>query len=181
MLDSSVDILAGVMAAADPATAKAATSRLQSISAGDAGSSFDAQLAEAAQPARVPHVARTVEKLTPEKEFEALFVQQMVSELFSGTDEVFGGGFSGDMWKSMMSETLAKELVAKQDFGISDLIKTNLVRISEEEVAGLSGINDLSKGLPDTKQDAFVSRERDSMLREFLSDILDLPGKAQWG
>lgn len=60
--------------------------------------------------------------LTPAKKFEAMVMSQMVTEIMPKDSEYFGDGFSGDVWRSMMSEQIAELIVKSADFGIAELV-----------------------------------------------------------
>ncbi|WP_054000296.1 rod-binding protein [Ahrensia marina] len=60
--------------------------------------------------------------LSPAKEFEAMVMSQMVADIMPKDSEYFGDGFSGDVWRSMMSDQIAQLMVKSADFGIAELI-----------------------------------------------------------
>lgn len=61
-------------------------------------------------------------ELSAPKKFEAMVMSQMVSGIMPKDSEYFGEGFSGDMWRSMMSEQIAEMMVKSADFGIAEMV-----------------------------------------------------------
>ncbi|MEM5502508.1 MULTISPECIES: rod-binding protein [Ahrensia] len=60
--------------------------------------------------------------LSPAKKFEAMVMSQMVADIMPKDSEYFGDGFSGDVWRSMMSDQIAQLMVKSADFGIAELV-----------------------------------------------------------
>ncbi len=70
---------------------------------------------------RAPHVQKTADAA---QKFEAFVLQTFIQEMMPETQEsVFGGGISGDFWKSMMSEKIAEQVAARGGLGIAETIR----------------------------------------------------------
>lgn len=63
------------------------------------------------------------------KEFEAVFISQMLAPMFEGieTDPVFGGGQGEEMFRSMMVEEYGKMLAERGGVGLQAAIKEKLL------------------------------------------------------
>lgn len=99
----ATDIVADVMRAATPERLQAAQARLRSLAAGGA---------EAA--------ARSEASPSVGQKFEAMvlgtFFQNMLPD---EADSVFGGGLSGDMWKSILAQHLGEAVAARGGIGVA--------------------------------------------------------------
>ena len=67
------------------------------------------------------------------KDFEAVFIAQMMSEMFSGEEltEYFGGGTAGDIYKSLMMNEYGKAIANSGGIGIAKQIKEELLKLQE--------------------------------------------------
>lgn len=65
------------------------------------------------------------------KEFEAVFIAQMLAPLFSSieTPAIAGGGKSEEFFKSMLQDSYAKAMAERGGFGIADHVKSSLIDI----------------------------------------------------
>lgn len=65
------------------------------------------------------------------KEFEAVFVAQMLAPLFASVDTpaIVGGGKSEDFFKSLLQEQYAKAVAERGGFGIAASVKAALLDI----------------------------------------------------
>lgn len=68
------------------------------------------------------------------KEFEAVFVSQMMTHMFEGikTDGMFGGGHAEEMFKSLMVDEYGKLVAARGGLGVTEMMMQNL--IAQQEV-----------------------------------------------
>lgn len=66
-------------------------------------------------------------------DFEALFISQMLSHMFSDTlgDDFFGSSESADAYRSLMVEQYGKQITAKGGIGIADYVKKELLKLQE--------------------------------------------------
>lgn len=142
------DIVLDVSRAASPARQASAVARLEpgrdaatvvrssephipnwSVVVSRAASELDAPVqskpaSEAAVPqTSVSHVARGESKKTPAMQFEAFVLQTFVEAMLpKEADGVFGGGTSGDIWRSMLAEHMAAEIARGGGLGIATMI-----------------------------------------------------------
>lgn len=65
------------------------------------------------------------------REFEAVFIAQMLAPLFSSveTPAIAGGGKSEDFFKSLMQDAYAKAMAERGGFGLADHVKSALIDI----------------------------------------------------
>jgi Rod binding domain-containing protein len=63
------------------------------------------------------------------QEFEAVFLQNMLSIMFQGieTDEYFGGGAAEDTFRSMQIEQYSKHIASQGGIGLASFIKQALI------------------------------------------------------
>ena len=75
-------------------------------------------------PAKAAHVA---------KEYESVFISQFLSSMFSGikTDGPFGGGAGEEMFRSLMTEAMGKQVAKAGGIGISDMVQKQLLELQE--------------------------------------------------
>jgi peptidoglycan hydrolase FlgJ len=67
------------------------------------------------------------------KEFEAVFIGQMVSTMFEGvkSDGPFGGGYGETVFRSLMIEQYSKTIAEQGGFGLADQVKREILRLQE--------------------------------------------------
>lgn len=65
------------------------------------------------------------------KDFEAVFIAQMLAPLFSSieTPEIAGGGKSEEFFKSLLQESYAKAMAERGGFGLADHVKSSLINL----------------------------------------------------
>lgn len=104
------------------------TGTLDSITS---GALFNAQLPQ------TPNVnAKTrAEARQAAEEFEALFVQQMVEQMWAGieTDGEFGGGNGEKIFRSLLHEEYSSKIVATGGLGIADNVYREILKMQEIE------------------------------------------------
>ena len=63
--------------------------------------------------------------------FEAQFLSQMLGQMFEGiaTDGPFGGGFGEGMWRSMMTDAMAKKMTQAGGIGVSDTVQREMLKM----------------------------------------------------
>jgi len=93
---------------------------------------FDATLAtksptptSAAELAKRGHTHETAVK------FEASFLSTMLQTMFQnvGASAPFGGGAGEDMWKSFLSEAMAKQMAKRGGIGISRSVEREMLKL----------------------------------------------------
>lgn len=74
------------------------------------------------------------------KEFEAVFIAQMIAPLFNSveTPAIAGGGKSEEFFKSLMQEAYAKAMAERGGFGIAAQIKSALIELQSADHAAVS-------------------------------------------
>ena len=67
------------------------------------------------------------------KDFEAVFINQMLSTMFEGvkTDGPLGGGPAEGMFRSMMIDQYSKTIAGQGGFGLADQVKREILRLQE--------------------------------------------------
>ena len=65
------------------------------------------------------------------KEFEATFLSSMMQNMFSGltTSAPFGGGPGEDIWKSFMSDAMAKQMSKAGGIGLSGAVAREMLKL----------------------------------------------------
>lgn len=67
------------------------------------------------------------------KEFEAVFLSQMLTQMFAGikTDGMFGGGYAEQMYRDLMIGEYGKEIARAGGLGIADAVKAFMISAQE--------------------------------------------------
>lgn len=67
------------------------------------------------------------------KEYEAVFVQEMMSHMFKGirTDGLMGGGNSEEIFRSMLIKEYAKGITERGGLGLSPALQAEMIRLQE--------------------------------------------------
>ena len=68
------------------------------------------------------------------KDFEAVFIAQMLAPLFSSveTPSIAGGGKSEEFFKTLMQDAYAKAMADRGGFGVADHVKSALIKLQGE-------------------------------------------------
>ncbi|HEU5046974.1 MAG TPA: rod-binding protein [Rickettsiales bacterium] len=98
----------------------------------DTASSGNAKLADTAAAnggARVP----TSQIDAVSQDFEAVFLSQMMGAMFSGDEltDFFGGGSTGEIYKSFLMDAYGKSLSKAGGIGIAEQVKKELLKLQE--------------------------------------------------
>lgn len=129
------DLVLDVARAADPARATAVVQKLNAIAAnaptdmtaGDFAAALE-QAGGSATPRPVLVNARVPDRTpigpdSPDRaktQFEAMLLTNLIEEMMpKDAPEAFGGGMSGDMWKSMLAEKMADQIAKSGALGLS--------------------------------------------------------------
>jgi len=154
------DLVLDVVRAADPAQVQEAQSRLkanraafQATSLAENGSGFASAVSvlnQADNTSGLGNIANRVEqKKIPEtyRKFEAMVLQNFVKSMLpTESEEVYGKGTAGDIWKSMMAEQIGNVMAKGDGIGIAaSMVSDRLVEGTDTDrvKASLDG-NDLN-------------------------------------
>ena len=129
------DVILEVMNAADPSKASLAAERLAAIAGGSLSpTDFAARLESLTPPsspasvsglanarAQLPPVGDASDPLSRAKvDFEAMLLNSFVSEMLpKDASAAFGQGLSGDMWRSMLSEQISRQIAKSGELGLA--------------------------------------------------------------
>jgi flagellar protein FlgJ len=126
------DIVLDVLNNADPSRLEVAQAQLKAGQAtaeakrlASTDASFNATLMKDAvsDAHKLKHRLDGVEKKqVPEtyRKFEAMVLQNFIKTMLPESDEVYGKGASGEIWKGMMAEKIAEEIAKDGGIGIAD-------------------------------------------------------------
>lgn len=139
IVTATPDLVLDVLEAADPVTQRAATAKLDALKSSDAdfAASMDAEAGKAAAsdrsatkvseaqsdavngpPVRVIKAPASGEVY---RKFEAFILQTFVETMLpKESEEVFGKGTAGGVWKSMLAEQLGGQLAKGKGIGIAE-------------------------------------------------------------
>ncbi len=69
------------------------------------------------------------------REFEQMFLSQMLSQMFAGikSDGMFGGGFGEEMFRSLQVDEFARGLTQRGGVGIAESVTRELLRLQEAQ------------------------------------------------
>ena len=131
----TTDVVLDVLNAADPARASLAAERLQALASGAPASDFTLDLdkaaaaaAKAPQPPGLANARRAFANATvasdPEAkakvEFEAMTLNSFVGEMLpKDSTALFGQGTAGEIWRSMLSEQISRQVAKSGELGLS--------------------------------------------------------------
>jgi Rod binding domain-containing protein len=89
-----------------------------------------------ASPAAKPQVDPRARAREQAVEFEAVFLNNMFTQMFTGTDGdgPFGGGGKAGVWRSFLTDEYAKSFAKAGGIGIADHVYRSL--LAQQEVAG---------------------------------------------
>lgn len=129
------DLVMDVLRAADPTQVQAAQEKLKAnraafraTSLADAGKGFASMLGAANSAEFDAGVSRAnTQKINPAdvpkayRDYEAVFLQNFVKSMMpEDTEDVFGKGLAGDMWKSMSAEHIGQAIADSGGVGIAE-------------------------------------------------------------
>lgn len=78
------------------------------------------------------------------KKFEAAMLQNFVEKMFtSDTSDVFGKGEAGSIWRSMMSEAIAKQMAEAGGIGIAKMLEKQHKEQDQALLANTNSVNNL--------------------------------------
>ncbi len=120
-LAPSTDLVLEVSRAADPARAAAVMDRLKALSSQGANSPQDfATTLEQAAPPPAAAGAPLSREAKAERQLESVVLSEFIGEMLpKEAPSVFGQGYAGDMWRSMLAERVADQIAASGRLGIA--------------------------------------------------------------
>ena len=85
---------------------------------------------QAALPSASDVLARAKAKDAAQK-FESQFLSQMLGQMFKGidTDGPFGGGFGEEMFRSLMTDAMAKNMTKAGGIGLADTVQREILKM----------------------------------------------------
>ena len=130
------DIVLDVLNNADPAALEVAQSKLKAGQAtaeaprlaGTDESFASVMRSDPASETKIKHRLDGVEKKpVPEtyRKFEAMVLQNFIKTMLPDSEEVYGKGASGEIWKGMMAEQVANEIAREGGIGIAEKLMEN--------------------------------------------------------
>ncbi len=139
IVTATPDLVLDVLDAADPVTQRTATAKLDALKSSDAdfAATMDAEAGKAAAAADQSAVkvaeaqsgvvngppVQVIKKPGPDevyRKFEAFVLQTFVETMLpKESEEVFGKGTAGGIWKSMLAEQLGNQLAKGKGIGIA--------------------------------------------------------------
>jgi peptidoglycan hydrolase FlgJ len=153
-ISPSTDIILDVARAADPQKAMATTRALVAASGDDApGASDDFVATLDRMPSSVPlppemsyknPIASTPDPETPARKAEiglaSLLLKSMIDQMLpKEASDVYGGGVSGDVWKSMFSEKIAEEVAKSGALNLGERLFATHQNLLKSRKHGLIG------------------------------------------
>lgn len=176
------DLVLDVVRAADPQQVQEAQAKLKAnraafraTSLADAGAGFSAsldQVSNASFDAGLSRVNRTrinpADVPKPYREYEAIFLQNFAKTMMPDSEDVYGKGVAGEMWKSMAAEQIGSAMAQGRGLGIAEQMfaqavarqqahgTPNAVGSENDRQAALSAVRDLERrtfGLSQADQD----------------------------
>jgi Rod binding domain-containing protein len=157
------DIVLDVVKAADPsrldeaqAKLKAGQAALQAQRLANTENSFDATIAR-------DHIRGDMKLANPDKKqapetyrkFEAMVLTNFLKSMMPDSEEIYGKGATGEIWKGMMAEKLADEISRDGGIGIADsLAEHGATKVNDKAAAdhNRSGRLHMATQLIDEKQ-----------------------------
>ena len=86
-----------------------------------------------AEASQTPSEARKASIRQAAEQFESVFLAQMMAPMFEGLgeDELFGGGPSTKIYKSMMVQEYGKAIARNGGVGIADAVEREILKFQE--------------------------------------------------
>jgi len=172
-VDFPSDLVLDVARAADPAGTRTLEARLNGGASADKASG----IGEAARFGNhLSRVAQGKDAKEAGKEFEAMLLSSMIEDMMTDTGEsYFGGGFAGDVWKSMMAEQIAAQVAKGTDLGLASKVANYVVR-QGETIEPLRGINDTQTTSEAARMQDAARRGTQEISRDFIRDMMSPVG-----
>ncbi len=158
IVTATPDLVLDVLEAADPVTQRAATAKLDALksSGADFAATMDAEVGKAATAAAEQSAAKVAGMPSDAvngapvqvikapasgevyRKFEAFILQTFVETMLpKDSEEVFGKGTAGGVWKSMLAEQLGNQLAKGNGIGIAKQLA--IAHPAAPDVSGKAG------------------------------------------
>lgn len=84
----------------------------------------------------VQNASKTDKSAAAAKEFEAVYISQMLTHMFAGieTDGIFGGGNAENIYRSMMIDEYGKMISQSGGIGLSDAVQSAIIDMQAKQV-----------------------------------------------
>jgi Rod binding domain-containing protein len=141
-INPPTDIVLDVVNAADPSRLEAAQAKLKAGQAAlqaqrlaSTSDSFDASIAR--NHLRDDTKVAEHRKDVPEsyRKFESMVLSNFLKTMMPNSDEIYGKGATGEIWKGMMAEKLADEISRGGGIGIADSLAEHGATRTRDKVA----------------------------------------------
>ncbi|QKV19618.1 rod-binding protein [Oricola thermophila] len=173
------DLILDVARAADPASVRRLEARLNTGKSAEATASAT-EITGAGT--RLSREASGKDVTEIGKKFEAVLLTTMIEDMMTETGEsYFGGGFAGDVWKSMMAEQIAAQVAETGNLGFASSIADYVVR-QGETVEPVRGVNDRELESDKARLLDAARRGTQEISRDFIRDVMSLDdsGTGNW-
>lgn len=172
-VDFPSDLVLDVARAAGPAGTRTLEARLNAGGSADRASGVGESARSGTHYSRVAQGAGAAEA---GKKFEAMLLSSMIEDMMTDTGEsYFGGGFAGDVWKSMMAEQIAAQVAEGADLGIASKVANYVVR-NGDTVEPLRGVNDTQATSEAARVQDAARRGTQEISRDFIRDMMSPVG-----
>jgi peptidoglycan hydrolase FlgJ len=81
--------------------------------------------------ASTAELAKRAQAKTTAQAFEASFLSSMLQQMFAGvkTDGPFGGGFGEEMFRSVMTDAMGRQMAKAGGVGIADTVQREILKL----------------------------------------------------
>jgi flagellar protein FlgJ len=131
-ISTPTDIVSDVLKAADPATVETARARLNAGQAAlqaqrlqDTDGAFSANIAMNHLKDNTSLHAQKKEVPESYRKFESMVLGNFLKSMMPDSEELYGKGATGEIWKGMMAEQIANEMAKNGGIGIADKLAEN--------------------------------------------------------
>lgn len=142
-ISTPTDIVSDVLKAADPSAVETARARLNAGQAAlqaqrlqNTDASFSANMAmDHTQSDNRLHAAGKKDVPESYRKFESMVLGNFLKSMMPDSEELYGKGATGEIWKGMMAEHIAAEMAKNGGIGIADkLAEAGATRIRDKNV-----------------------------------------------
>lgn len=139
------DIVMDVVKAADPAEVQAAREKLAAGRPAASGATFSINdtandTAGAGEAAGSQPEVKAQQK--PFQRFEAMVLQNFVESMLPKSDDAYGGGMAGEMWKGLMAEKLAGVMSERGGIGIANRLLADHYKTQDGKSASIGPVSE---------------------------------------